>query len=207
MWSLASKSLPKIASLAVICTALAGCLSDTVPGYAPQTSNLMADRDAAPDASGTLDTFYQIGGGDRLKITVFGQPSLSGQYNVDGAGLMSMPLIGGVQVGGLTTREIESRIAHRLGAKYLRNPNVTVEVLNFRPFFILGQVNRAGQYPYVSGMDVRKAVAIAGGYSARANQKRVKITRKTQAGQQTFKAAPQATVYPGDTIYVRERWF
>lgn len=174
-----------------------------------QPASLLPDQGhgAPTGGPGDLQAVYQVDSNDRLRINVFGQPSLTGEYNVDGAGRLSMPLIGNVPVRGLTTPAIESLITRRLASKYLRDPDVTVEVLTFRPFFILGQVNTAGQYPYVNGMNISQAIAIAGGYTPRANQNLVKLTRVTANGEQTFKVKPETAVYPGDTIYVRERWF
>lgn len=150
---------------------------------------------------------YRMGSGDRLRITVFGEETLTGEYLIDGAGTISMPLIAQVQVGGRTTREAQALVAAKLRDGYLRNPNVTVQVLTYRPFFILGEVRTAGQYPYVSGMTVQTAVAIAGGYTPRARKSRFKVTRQTPAGRRTFMLRPGAPVAPGDTIYVDERFF
>lgn len=118
-----------------------------------------------------------------------------------------MPLVSQVTVGGLTTGEAQELIAERLRDGYLRNPNVAVQVLNYRPFFILGEVRSAGQYPYVDGMTVQTAVAIAGGYTPRARKSRFKVTRLTPAGRNTFMLKPGSPVVPGDTIYVDERFF
>src|SRR5690606_13452293 len=98
------------------------------------------------------DDGYRVGSGDRLRVTVYGEESLTGEYLVDGSGSISMPLISQVTVGGLTTAEIQALVADRLRNGFLRNPNVAVQVIDYRPFFILGEVRTAGQYPYVDGM-------------------------------------------------------
>jgi len=150
---------------------------------------------------------YLIGAGDRLTVRVVGQPDLTGEYIVDGSGLISFPLIKSVKVGGITAPQVRSLIAARLRDGFLRNPSVSVQTTNLRPFFILGEVNGAGNFPYQNGMTVQNAIAIAGGYSARANHRDVMLTRKDANGTQTVKVPVTTQVYPGDIIFVRERWF
>lgn len=152
-------------------------------------------------------TQYRVGPGDRLDVKIFGEPSLTGQYSVDGAGNISMPLISTVQVGARTTPQIAQEITRRLRNGFLRNPAVAVEVLRFRPFFILGEVRRAGQYPYIDGMNVQMAIAVAGGYSERARKSKVKVTRKTKRGTEKLNLNRTDPVLPGDTIFVTERFF
>ena len=153
------------------------------------------------------DTGYRIGAGDRLTIRVAGQPDLTGEYVVDGSGNISFPLINTLKVGGMSAPEVRREITARLQRGYLRNPAVSVQVPNLRPFFILGEVNRAGSFPYQSGMNVQNAIAIAGGYSARADQGPVMLTRKSSEGTNTWKVPLTTQVYPGDIIFIRERWF
>lgn len=154
-----------------------------------------------------INTPYTLAAGDRLRIIVFGQDSLSNSYAVDGAGNVSMPLIGLVKAYGLTTASLERLIEQKLRAGFLREPRVAVEVEAFRPFFILGEVTAAGQYPFVSGMTVQNAIAIAGGFSPRASQSSAVITR-TLNGQTIVSSVPMSQpVKPGDTITIRERFF
>lgn len=152
-------------------------------------------------------TGYRIGAGDRLTIKVVGQPDLSSDYLVDGAGTISFPLINSVTVAGLSAPQVGRIITKRLRNGYLRNPDVTVQVSQPRPFYILGEVNQAGAFPYQPGMTVQNAVAIAGGYGTRANQGKVLITRKLADGTRSFEAPVTTQLYPGDIVYVRERWF
>ncbi len=152
-------------------------------------------------------TPYTLAGGDRIRVFVYGQPSLSRIYAVDSAGFISMPLIGPLNVRGLTTYDLEIMLAARLGAKYVRDPKVSVEIAAYRPFFILGEVRNPGQYPYVPGMTVRTAVAIAGGYSPRANERKVQITRPINGTNHVSMVPSTYAVWPGDTIYVPERFF
>ncbi len=150
---------------------------------------------------------YLIGAGDRLTIRVVGEPDLTGDYIVDGSGLISFPLINSVKVGGLSAPQVRSLIAARLRQGYLRKPAVTVQTTNLRPFFILGEVKGAGNFPYQNGMTVQNAIAIAGGYSARANHGAVMLTRKDATGTKTIKVPVTTQLYPGDIIFIRERWF
>jgi polysaccharide biosynthesis/export protein len=120
---------------------------------------------------------YLLGSGDRIRVLVFGQDALSNTYSVSGAGSVSMPLIADVPVYGMTTAQAERAIEARLRNGFLRDPHVSVEVDAYRPFFVLGEVTAAGQYPYVAGMTAETAVAIAGGYTPRANKYEVDLTR------------------------------
>lgn len=152
-------------------------------------------------------TQYRLAPGDRLRVIVFGQDNLSNIYAVDPAGAVTVPLIGAVEVQGLTTRETADRIATGLRAGFLREPRVTVEVDAYRPFFILGEVNQAGQYPYVAGLTVETAVAIAGGFTPRAVRGSATISRTVGGEVSRFSAPSDYPVRPGDTVIVRERWF
>lgn len=150
---------------------------------------------------------YLLDTGDRLRIFVYGQPSLSRQYTVDHDGRIAVPLIGDVSARGKTTQELQGAIRSRLGAEFVRDPQVTVDVQQNRPFFIYGEVRAAGQYPYVSGMTVETAIAIAGGYSERASDRSFRVTRRVNGFVQEFEAPGAYSVKPGDTVYVFERFF
>ncbi|WP_406858331.1 MULTISPECIES: polysaccharide biosynthesis/export family protein [unclassified Alsobacter] len=172
--------------------ALAGCAPQV---YAP------------PGFSAQLDAPYTLASGDRLRIIVFGQDNLSNSYAVDGSGRVSLPLIGPVGAGGQTTAQLERAIEQKLRAGFLREPRVSVEVEQYRPFFILGEVTTAGQYPYVNAMTVQTAVAIAGGFSPRALRTQAEITRQINGRLVTATVPVTVPVRPGDTVVVRERWF
>ena len=121
---------------------------------------------------------YLLNTGDKLRVFVYGQPSLSRLYSVDQVGNIAVPLIGNVRARDRTTTQLARAIADRLGREFVRDPQVTVDVIQNRPFFILGEVRLPGQYPYVSGMTVETAVAIAGGYTERASDRCFRITRQ-----------------------------
>ena len=150
---------------------------------------------------------YRIGAGDRLRIVVMGQQELSNTYVVDPAGNISMPLIGTFGVAGLTPPEVERKVTRLLAAGYLRNPSVSVQPVSLRPFYILGEVQQAGSYPYQPGMTVQNAIAVARGYTPRADKGKVLLTRRTAEGTRTYKVPVTTQIYPGDVIFVRERWF
>jgi len=155
-----------------------------------------------------LNRPYTLAGGDRLRIIVFGQDNLSNSYAVDGSGNISMPLIGNVRAQGRTAAQLGEEIAQKLrGSAILRDPKVSAEVEAYRPFFILGEVTTAGQYPYINGMTVETAVAVAGGFGPRAARSGVQLTRIVN-GQPVKASVPMTQpVLPGDTITVTERFF
>ncbi|WP_077961610.1 polysaccharide biosynthesis/export family protein [Ensifer adhaerens] len=150
---------------------------------------------------------YRLDSGDRLRINVFEQAGLSGTYTVDQAGYVAFPLIGTVASRGRTLPELEGMIAAKLKQGYLRDPDVTIEVDRYRSVFIMGEVGQAGQYAYVPGMTVQNAIAVAGGFSPRANQSNADITRKINGRIITGRVPITDAVLAGDTIYVRERLF
>ncbi len=160
-----------------------------------------------PQAVADTDGPYLLDSGDRLRIFVYGQPNLSRVYVVDHGGWITVPLIGGVKARGLTTFDLERSLKAKLGAQYVRDPHVTVDMHQNRPFFILGEVRTAGQYPYVSGMTVKTAVAIAGGFSERANERKFQITRRINGLVEKLDVPDDYVVLPGDTIQVYERFF
>jgi len=160
---------------------------------------------AAPRAS--VEAPYRLGSGDRVRIIVFGQDNLSNSFSVDGTGDISMPLIGRVRAQGLSTAELERTIEARLRQGYLREPSVSVEVEAFRPFFVLGEVTVAGQYPFINGMTVQKAIAVAGGFTPRAVESSVDITRVIDGRSVTFPAPLSYPVRPGDALTIEERFF
>lgn len=154
-----------------------------------------------------LNAPYLLASGDRLRVIVFGQDNLSNSFSVDAAGNISLPLIGLVKANGLTTAELERVVEGRLRNGFLREPRVSIEVEAYRPFFVLGEVTTAGQYPFISGMTVQNAVAVAGGYTPRGLQSDVDITRVVDGRSVTFAAPLNFPVRPGDTVKVRERFF
>lgn len=150
---------------------------------------------------------YHLDAGDRLRVTVFEQADLTNTYVVDKAGYIAFPLVGAVAARGRTIKQIEAAIAQKLAKGFLRDPDVSVEVDRYRPFFIMGEVGTPGQYTYVPGMTVQNAIAIAGGYSPRAFQNNADITRQINGKVMTGRVPISDPILPGDTIYLRERLF
>ena len=150
---------------------------------------------------------YRLGAGDELRIVVYDQPSLTNLYEVDQSGQVAFPLIGDVGAADATTDELSARIEARLSTAYLRDPDVTVEVANYRPFFVLGEVGTPGQYPYVPGITAETAIAVAGGYTDRANKWVVRLSRTIGGVLYEDRVAVIEPIRPGDTIYVPESMF
>jgi polysaccharide export outer membrane protein len=150
---------------------------------------------------------YRLGAGDRVRVTVFEQESLTNTYNVDQSGYIAFPLIGAVPARGRTMQQLEGDIAGALRGGYLRDPDVSVEIDRYRPIFVMGEVGAAGQYSYVPTMTVQKAIAAAGGFTPRAYQGNVDVTRAINGKVMTGRVLTSDPLLPGDTIYVRERLF
>ncbi|MFQ5958833.1 MAG: polysaccharide biosynthesis/export family protein [Alphaproteobacteria bacterium] len=150
---------------------------------------------------------YRIGAGDKLDITVFGHEDLSGELLVDGSGRISLPLLGQVDAGDKTIAELQAHITEALDRDFIVNPRVSIEVVNYRPFYILGQVNNPGSYSYVEGMTVRMAVALAGGFTRRARESSVVIIRAKDPEREPVEAALDVHLLPGDTVEVERRLF
>jgi len=163
---------------------------------------------APPEPPGAVSAGeYRLGAGDDLRVLVFGQETLSGQFKVDGSGQISLPLIGDLRAQSRTARELEQDITTRLSDGYVRDPRVSVQVMTFRPFFILGEVMTPGQYAFVDGMTAVTAVAMAGGFTYRARQDFVLVTRGSDP-QKVERRAPVSTpVLPDDVLRVPERFF
>jgi polysaccharide export outer membrane protein len=194
-----------LALVLVVSLGLSGCGGGAAPAGAPPAT-------PGPSASGgdasaaRAQNVYRLGSGDKVKVVVFNHEDLSGEFTLDGAGNFAMPLIGEVKAGGLTSRELEQRIAEKYKDGYLVDPQVGVEVENYRPFYILGEVKNPGSYPYVNGMTVHNAVALAGGFTYRAKQNSFLLQRGGSGAQGTQVGGDQA-ILPGDIVTVQERFF
>ncbi len=151
---------------------------------------------------------YRLGGGDQVRIITFGEDQLTGEFRVDDQGRIAMPLLGGIEATGLTPQQLEATVAAGLKRRnLLRDASVSVEVLAYRPIFVLGEVAKPGQYPYQPGMTVLTSVAVAGGFTYRGYQDHVSVIRTTGGVATEGRALPSAFVAPGDVIKVFERRF
>lgn len=175
----------------------AGCQSAPMPAGNP-----------APAAAASAEApAYRLGNGDSIRVNVFGEEALSGDFDVDGAGNISMPLIGSVEAAGLTVQEFEAQVERKLRAGYLNEPRVSAEVTNYRPYYILGEVERPDEYTYSSGLTIMNAVAAAGGFTYRANRNHVFVRSEGSERERKVELTSTTPVNPGDTIRVGERIF
>jgi protein involved in polysaccharide export with SLBB domain len=188
---------------------MTACESDPTPIVeADETLGLVPSGVRTGNGTAAVSGDYRLGPNDRTRITVFGQPNLTGEFTLDGNGSIAYPLIGNINANGLTPTELQQTIANRLDHDYLRNPSVAVEVLTRRPFYVIGEVQKPGNYPYVTDMTALNAVAMAGGYTYRARTTEYYIKRLDQNGRMVrVVAKPETILRPGDTLEVRERYF
>ncbi len=183
------------------------CLFAALPGVggaqtAPQAAITAPDAAPAP-----VESDYQLGAADKVRIIVFNEPSLSGEFFVNTAGALSLPLIGDVTARGKTLNQVAAAITDQLKGRYVLQPRVSIDVLTFRPFYILGEVNKAGEYPYSTGLTVDAAVALAGGFTYRANRKKVFVRHINDDQPERVELSPDLKVMPGDTIRIGERYW
>lgn len=150
---------------------------------------------------------YRLGSGDEVKVTVYDEPSLSGNFIVDGQGALSMSLVGQVEVVNLTLNDASRLIETRYKDGWLKDPKVSTELVKGRPYYILGEVNRPGEFPFISGLTVMNAIASAGDFTYRADRNRILIKSADSPNEREVELTPTTLVRPGDTIRIRERFF
>lgn len=195
------------AGMFFLSVAVTMALSAITTGTAYAGDATVRQQTASVPSPMTADPGYRLGTGDTIHVTVFGETDLSGDYPIDGTGIMRMPLIGQLKAAGLTISALENAIQAKLAAGYLRDPKISAEVTSYRPFYIIGEVNKPGEYPYASGMNVLTAVALAGGFTYRADDTDVDIRHKGSTKEISVPADPSSKVEPGDIITVSERFF
>lgn len=174
---------------------------------AVQTTSQQAAPATPPSATVITDEHYRLGTGDKLRVTVYGEEDLSGEFLVDGSGQVQLPLVGQVKAAGLTIHQFIAEVSTALRDGYLKDPKVSVEVLNYRPFYIMGEVNKPGEYPFENGLNVLGAVALAGGYTYRADDRDVYVRRAGNTKEEVLPADATTKIHPGDIIRVAERIF
>jgi polysaccharide export outer membrane protein len=150
---------------------------------------------------------YRLGTGDKVRVTVFGEDDLSGEFQVDGSGFVALPLIGTVKAQDLTSDQLAAVITDRLQDGYLIAPRVTVAVSTYRPFYIIGQVNKPGEYPYVNDMSALNAVALAGGYTDAANETSIYVRSVGDTDEHSEPADSTTQIHPGDVVRVPKSAF
>jgi len=187
----------KILSCFCISLILAGCATTGIAAGGP-VSTSEPTREASE---------YKLGASDQLRVIVFGEENLSGEFVIDNAGYVSMPLIGEVKASNKSIRDFQRSVETKLLDGYLKDPRVSAEVLNFRPYYILGEVTTSGEYPYSGNLTVLNAVATAGGFTYRANKKVIYIKRAGEQTEVEYTLTVSTPVQPGDTIRIAERLF
>jgi polysaccharide export outer membrane protein len=150
---------------------------------------------------------YVLGPNDRIRVKVYGEQDITGEYEIDGTGTVSIPLAGHIKASGLTTRQVERAIRAALSKGIVRDPRVNVEIAAYRPYYILGEVKKSGEYPYRNGLTVLDAVASAGGFTYRANEDKVYLRRSGSTIEEVHPLTAPVLVYPGDNIRIPERYF
>jgi polysaccharide export outer membrane protein len=150
---------------------------------------------------------YKLGPGDKLKIAVFDEPDLTGEFVITSTGTIAYPLVGEIPAQDMTVQEFSAALQAILRKGYVKQPKVTTEVMNYRPFFILGEVNSPGTFPYSANLTVMNAVATAGGFTFRADTRRVYIKRVSEVSEQQYPLTSATVVEPGDTVRIPERRF
>jgi polysaccharide export outer membrane protein len=184
--------------------------ADQTAAYSSTSLELQSTPSATAPPVADIETgayTYRLGMGDKVQVTVYGEDDLSGAFEVDGSGNVRLPLIGQVKAAGFTLKEFETAVELRLQHGFLVNPRVNATVTNYRPFQILGEVNKPGEYPYENGMTALNAIAIGGGFTYRANEDQVYVRRKGATAEVEMPANGTTLVYPGDTVTVKERTF
>ena len=186
-------------SIALIGVSFFGCASnnDLGPATAQEQQAYVEAASSAP----------RLQAGEKIHVTVYGEDKLSGDYEIDPSGLVSLPLAGTIKAAGLTQTELEAELAKKFRSEYLKNPKVTVSIASFRPFYIMGEVEKPGEYPYKSGLNVLSAAAIAGGPTYRASRTTVLIQRAGENAMREYPLTTKVPVLPGDLIRIPERYF
>lgn len=150
---------------------------------------------------------YVLGPNDRIRLKVYGEPDITGEYEISSGGQVSIPLAGHIKAAGATTPQLERSIAAALAKGIVRDPRVNVEIVQYRPYYILGEVKKSGEYPYRLGLTVMDAVASAGGFTYRANESKVYLRRSGAGVEETHALDAPVPVFPGDNIRIPERYF
>jgi len=183
----------------IICILLVGCSGGADLGPVSE-----AEQKAILDAA---SQGLKLQPGEKIRLTVYGEASLSGDYQIDPSGILSLPLAGPVKAAGLTEAELKQQITDKLRTEYLKNPRVTISVVEFRPFYIIGEIEKPGSYPYTSGLNALSAIAIAGGTTYRASKSTILIQHPGESGLREYPLKGSVAILPGDIIRVPARYF
>lgn len=187
-----------VAGLAA-CVLLSACAGGADLG--PPTES---EQKAIAEAAGPS---LKLQAGEKIRLTVYGEASLSGDYQIDPSGVLSLPLAGPVKAAGLTQTQLKQEITQKLKSEFLKNPRVTISVIEFRPFYIIGEVEKPGSYPYSSGLNALSAIAIAGGTTYRASKSAILVQHPGESGLREYQLTGSVPILPGDIIRVPARYF
>lgn len=187
--------------LASVMAITSPALAQTTVVTGIETSTPASTVPAAPNGD------YRLGTADKVRIIVFNEPTLSGEFTVSDNGALSLPLIGDINAQGRSPREVVIDIQAKLADGYLREPRVSMDVLTYRPFYILGEVTKPGEYSYSTGLTAMNAVAQAQGFTYRANKKKIFLKRSGESTEQEIRLTPSLEIRPGDTLRIGERYF
>lgn len=193
------ESVFSVTRMAVV--AIAAMLGSCAEGTGDYSPGLL------PGASSGNIKAYRLGIGDKVRLTVFGEPEMSGTHEINSLGRISLPLAGDIQAAGMDATGLKEAVSRKYADGYLKNPKITLEVIGFRPVYVHGEVRSGGEFPFKTGLRFRDAIALAGGYSYRANQSYVVLSRVGAAPEVRVPIASEMIVMPGDNIRVPERFF
>lgn len=187
----------RAAACIVVLAAVSGCSGGNLPVASAVTANH------------TMSEGYRVAAGDKLRVTVFDEPTLTGEYEIGDGGALSLPLIDAIPAGGMTTEQLSLAISDTLkDGGYVLSPRVSVEIILHRPFFILGEVSKPGEYPYSGELTLEQAVAKAGGYTPRADKRVVKLRRQQWTSAKRIRLdGASLKIAPGDTVTIQEAFF
>ncbi|MGQ0456072.1 MAG: polysaccharide biosynthesis/export family protein [Hyphomicrobium sp.] len=195
--------MPKGVALAVAIVGammLLGCSQTVLNGQSNATGSTETLTTAAKPTA-------KLEPADKIRVTIFNEPQLSGEYTVDGSGSIAYPLIGQIPVAGLDAEGVQQRLTERLSGRYLINPKISVDFIDLRPFYIMGEVNKPGEVPYRPGLNAVTAIALAGGFGPRASTSAIMVQRANEKEAKEYPVDPSVLIHPGDVIKVRERMF
>ena len=181
--------------------------SSVAPRFAAPAAAQPKTLPSTPPATDNPADNYVLGPNDRVRLKVYGEPDIAGEYEIDSGGQISVPLAGHIRAAGLTTKQLERAIASALSKGIVRDPLVNVEIALYRPYYILGEVKKSGEYPYRLGLTVMDAVASAGGFTYRANEHKVFLRRSGAGAEEVYPLDSPILVFPGDNIRIPERYF
>ena len=186
-------------SALVLCTATLSACAD---------SSFVSSPDlASANGRNKLSRIHRLGVGDKIKLGVYGEQDLSGQFEVNALGVVPVPLIGEVPAKGLSIQEFREHVQRRLSDGYVKSPKVSVEIIAYRPIFVHGEVKSGGEFTFKFGTRLRDVVAMAGGYTYRAEKGYALVTREGEQVEMRLSMASDELVLPGDNVRIPERFF